>query len=302
MTESLDLLDDGPGVGGTTRAHQRASDRVAINALVGFASLTVVISAVLFYSGWVRARATYGYFGVDVSMLNFSVSDYIVRGVSTATPVLIGAGILSAVAIRIDARLQPRLLAKPRFASGLARVFSIVGWGLVIVGFYDALIIGWGGSDPLGPVVMVIGFIMVAYAWILRIRYRSQNAGRLVVILACLSVLAFFWAVTAYANYVGIRTAKDFQAGLLAAPSVTVYSSDILDLDGPGIASAEIEAPNAAYQFRYTGLRLLVSSGGQYFLLPDQWAPGAGPVFVLPVAPAGAGNLNIRVQFQISGS
>jgi hypothetical protein len=212
----LDLLDGGAaGVGGTTRAHQRAADRTTINALVGFASLAVVLSALLFYFGWVRARATYGYFGVDVSMLHFSVSDYILRNVTTVFPPLIAAGILGAVAILIDTRLQRALLAKPRFASRLARVLSAAGWALVIVGFIL-------GFYPLGPVVMLIGFIIVAYALILRKRNGSQNAGRIIVIVAGLLLLTFFWAVTVYANFIGVQTAKQLQSALPGAPNVTV--------------------------------------------------------------------------------
>lgn len=301
MTES-----DGPDdtrVGRTTHAHQRVPDHAATNALIGFASQTVVLSAVLFYFGWARTRATYGYFGVDVSVLNFSVSDYVLRSTSTAFPLLFAVGATSIAAILIDIRLQPVFIARPTYASVLMRALSTAGWGLVVAGFILALTItGPDGSNPLGPVVMLGGFVTIVYTLILRKRYGSQNEGRLVVILTGLLVLAFFWAVASYANFVGIRMAEELQAALPGAPNVTVYSSRNLWLDGPGVTSDELADKDAAYQFRYSGLRLLVSSGGQYLLLPDGWHPGAGSVIVLPVTSTGDNNLNIRVQFQTSSS
>ena len=301
MNESHEPQDGATEADRTRRTPQRVLDRTTTNALVGFASQTVVLTAVLFYFGWARVRATYAYFGVDVSVLNFSVSDYVLRSVSTAFPLLIALGALTVAAILIDARLQPMLLSKPTHVTVLIRVLSAAGWGLVVAGFALALVItGPGGSEPPGPTIMLAGFAIVVYALMLRNRYASQNEGRLVIILAGLLFLAFFWSVTAYANFVGIRIAEELQATLPGAPNVTVYSSSNLSLDGPGMTGAKIAAKDAAYQFRYSGLRLLVSSGGQYFLLPAKWRPGAGSVIVLPATPAGANNLNIRVQFQAS--
>ena len=36
-----------------------------------------------------------------------------------------------------------------------------------------------------------------------------------------------------------------------------------------------------AYRYRYSGLRLLIRSGGKYFLLPGNWTRDAGTVIVL---------------------
>jgi hypothetical protein len=41
--------------------------------------------------------------------------------------------------------------------------------------------------------------------------------------------------------------------------------------------------PDAAYRFRYTGLKLIVRAGGRWFLLPAGWTPGnRGAALLLP--------------------
>ena len=36
----------------------------------------------------------------------------------------------------------------------------------------------------------------------------------------------------------------------------------------------ELPGPDAAYRYRYSGLKLVVRSGGKWFLLPASWTPG----------------------------
>jgi hypothetical protein len=62
---------------------------------------------------------------------------------------------------------------------------------------------------------------------------------------------------------------------------VTVYSARRLQLAGPTIRETELRGPDAAYRFRYTGLKLVVRSGGKWFLLPSGWTPGNGGAALL---------------------
>jgi hypothetical protein len=263
--------------------------------LAGIASQTVILTAVLFYFGWARARATYSYFGVDVSVLNFSVSDYVLRSVNAAFPLLIAIGLLAVASILVHDQLRPRLAADTAAARRLVRILSVVGWVLAGIGFILALVItGAGGSAPPGPAIMLVGFAAIVCALFLRIRYVTQSGSQVIGVMAVLLILAFFWTVTAYADYVGVQAARQLQAGLPTAANVTVYSSRSLSFTGPGVTEST-ELPDSMYQFRYSGLRLLVSSGGQYFLLPVGWRQGAGSVLVLPARPWG---LATRVQFE----
>jgi hypothetical protein len=273
---------------GEMQASPRGLASVTSGLLAGIASQAAILTAVLVYFGWVRTNATYNYFGVDVSTLNFSVFDYVLRSVDAAFPMLIAFGLIGACAMVAHAQIQSRLDNEPDL---VRRVASRAGWAglaLVLAGFVLALTFtGPNGSDIWGPLILLAGFAATAYALGLRnSRTPSGGAGYLVVLVG-MALVAFLWAVTAYAGYIGVQKAEQVMTGLPRQADVTVYSTDSLLISGPGIFAARVGATQAEYHFRYDGLRLLVSSGGQYFLLPSRWRPGDGPVIVLPVTDPG---------------
>jgi hypothetical protein len=262
--------------------------------LAGLASQAVILTAVLFYFGWARAKATYGYFGIDISVLDFSAPDYVLRSVSTAFPLLVATGLAGLAAMIVHERLRPRLPGRAGTADRLARAATWAGGGLVAAGLALAVALtGPGGSDFPGPAVLLIGCALIVYGIAIRIRYGSRDESRFLVAMTMMAAVALLWTVTAYADYVGIQVAKQIRAGLPAAAEVTVYSAANLSISGPGISPSRINAPNAEYRFRYSGLRILISSGGHYFLVSRDWQPGKGAVIVLPAADSG----NIRVEF-----
>lgn len=281
-------------VAGPDAAGQPAN-RSSIGSLINFASQTAVITAILFYFGWARSRATYAYFGIDTSALNFSVSDYVLRSVDAMLPVLIAVGFLAAMALFGHNYLRPALSRDAAFAARLGAIVGAAGWLLAAVGLFLALaIVGTGGSAPPGPALMAAGFVIVVYSLLVSGRYGQRpGTSRLAMVAAALAILALFWAVGAYAEWVGVRVARQFQASLPTQPNVTIYSASALALGGPGVRETTLR-PGGTYHFRYTGLRLLVSSDGGYFLLPDRWHPGDGALIVLPVSSMG---LSIRVEF-----
>ena len=72
-------------------------------------------------------------------------------------------------------------------------------------------------------------------------------------------------------------------AAISRRPDVTVYSAKRLHLEGPTIRETELGGPDAAYRFRYTGLKLVVRSEGKWFLLPTGWTPSnRGAALLLP--------------------
>jgi hypothetical protein len=259
--------------------------------LAGLASQAVILTAVLFYFGWARAKATYGYFGVDISVLDFSASDYVLRSVSAAFPLLVAIGLAGLAAMIVHERLRPRLAGT---ADRLARAATRAGGALIAAGLTLAVALtGPGGSDFPGPAVLLIGCALIVYGIAIRIRYGSRDEFRFLVAMTMMAAVALLWTVTAYAFYVGIQVAQEIRAGLPAAAEVTVYSAADLSISGPGISPSRINVPDAEYRFRYSGLRVLISSGGHYFLVPRGWRPGQGTVIVLPAADSG----NIRVEF-----
>ena len=60
-------------------------DRPTESTVVSYAKalpLTVIITALLYYFGAARTQHVYEYFGVDASMLNYSVADYLIRSLA----------------------------------------------------------------------------------------------------------------------------------------------------------------------------------------------------------------------------
>lgn len=264
--------------------------------LAGVASQVAILTAVLFFFGWVRTNATYHYFGVDVSALSFSASDYVLRSVDAAFPTLIVIGLIGTCALAGHAWLRPRLDNEPDLVRRVVTWAGRGGVALVLAGFLLALALtGPNGSDIWGPLILLVGFASIAYALGVRnSRSPSEGTGYLVAVIG-MALVAFLWTVTAYASYIGVQKAEQAMAGLPRQADVIVYSTDSLPISGPGISASRVPVLHAEYHFRYDGLRLLVSSGGQYFLLPSRWRPGDGPVVVLPVTDPG-----ILVEFTVT--
>ncbi|MEU6782744.1 hypothetical protein ABZ912_26380 [Nonomuraea angiospora] len=55
--------------------------------------------------------------------------------------------------------------------------------------------------------------------------------------------------------------------------TVVVYARQRLNLEEPGIREVPLTDPKAEFQYKYTGLRLLIESNRQYFLVSVCW-PG----------------------------
>jgi hypothetical protein len=76
---------------------------------------------------------------------------------------------------------------------------------------------------------------------------------------------------------------------------VVAYSEKRLILQSPGVREVDCHDPDAAYRFRYDGLKLVLQAGNQYFLLPAAWTRTNGAAIVLPRAD------KIRLQFSPPG-
>ncbi|HET6708476.1 MAG TPA: hypothetical protein VFH84_26135, partial [Amycolatopsis sp.] len=94
--------------------------------------------------------------------------------------------------------------------------------------------------------------------------------------------VGLFWAVADYSASVGVGRALQIEAGLATPPEAVLYSAKSLNLTAPGVRETACRNPDAAYHYRYTGLKLILQSGGQYFLMPVQWRKADGTAVVLP--------------------
>jgi hypothetical protein len=96
--------------------------------------------------------------------------------------------------------------------------------------------------------------------------------------------IGFFWAVGSYAIGAGIDRAHEFEASLPSRSDVVAYSEKRLSLQAPGVREVICQYPDAAYRFRYDGLKLVQQSGNQYLLLPAGWTRAHGAAILIPAA------------------
>ena len=90
-------------------------------------------------------------------------------------------------------------------------------------------------------------------------------AWSLVVVLLFLSL---FWTVSHYAAVRGVDLAIEAEKEVPFQPSVTIYSAKRLFLEPP-VVETKLPDANAAYRYRYSGLKLLFRSEHNYFLRPS---------------------------------
>jgi hypothetical protein len=104
-----------------------------------------------------------------------------------------------------------------------------------------------------------------------------------------------YWAVTDYSAAVGTERADQLITALPSLPDAVVYSEKSLNLSLPGVHQRRCHDSDGAYAYRYDGLKLVLQSGGQLFLLPTQWNADTGSAVVLPRTDA------LRLEFTSPG-
>jgi hypothetical protein len=138
------------------------------------------------------------------------------------------------------------------------------------------------------PVTIGLGMSLVAYSMYVSRKLRGTgNEARLpatlISVLVVLVVLmSLFLGTAEYAQAPGRGKAEQLIGQLDRRPYVVLFSKERLHLDGRGVEETVLEGADASLRYRYGGLRLLVKSGGNYFLLPKGWTGADGMAIVLP--------------------
>ena len=252
-----------------------------------------VLTAVLYYFGYVREQALFAYFGVDLDSLDFTTTDYLVR--STGTLFVPLATLLVVV---IAAVAGHHLL---RYLIGRAdRRRQQIAWvvlGAIAIALLLLGAIGLYRRDHplLGPLVapaaLGTGVLLLEYA-VDTAKATDTMSAPLTTALAATSTLrrvtaaalilvAVFWATANIAQQRGIDAARAIELSLPTQPQAVVYSRTRLQITGQGVNLATLNATGAAFAFRYNGLRMLVHAGGRWFLLPVGWTHENGATVVL---------------------
>jgi hypothetical protein len=250
---------------------------------------TTLITVLLFYFGWAQTNAVFLRFGIDQSALGLTVQDYLLRSVnSTVRPL----AVLMLVAV---AGLSVHLWLASRPAAHRWWVAAAAAGGLLLLAGLSGL---WGmvryrTDFPVIPLSLGAGLGLLAYGGHLRAQDPRRQppavappkallAARRSVVAVFMTVM-LFWTVAVYAEARGARQAGLIAATLYRRPDVTVYSAQRLHLGGPAVREVELAGPEGAYRFRTSGLKLVIRSGGKWFLLPAGWTPDRpGAAILLP--------------------
>lgn len=268
-----------------------------ITRVVAPASL---LTAILYYFGYIRERALFGYFGIDLESLRFSTTDYLVRSVGTifvpiGTVLLFGFFALAGHHLLIP--VLTRAADKWRNAAwaGIA-IISIVLLGVGVNGleqFMDLDLLPLVSPIALGAGAFLFEYAVYTAAIYMPLSEQQQdvlsttkNLRR--VLIVALMLVSAFWATATIAQQRGNAVAQAIGASLPVQPEAIVYSLQRLQITGPGVKVTRLSGTGAAFVYRYDGLRPLVHSGGHWFLLPAGWTHTNGAtVIILPDTTSG---------------
>lgn len=303
-----------PAVSGTVRrtglrrpapvdgaARTKAGASQAGKVIASVAANLALSSALLYFFGLVYTQKFFGYFRVHYTVLDQTSDEILARGAfGLHLPIGAAAGIgLGSFAV---VRLA-RILLPDRIRARLARFgppfATIAGPALVGVTVPEVL-----GVDPFGfhaglpGLAFAVGMVLAVVGW--RRLTPGEHAPAFLVAewITTYLLVAFglFWAVSDYSAQVGVREAFATAARISAMPAVTVYSERGLSLEADGVRQVVCGQPEAVYRYRYTGLKLLLQSGGQYVFVTARWRTSDGVSFVVPRSAA------LRLEFAPPGT
>lgn len=274
---------------------------------------STLLTALLFYFGLVYAIGFFRYFGVNFTVLNLPFQDYLILSVGGSLIPLIyvtAAALLALWLYQLPLKAlsagSRRIVLRVLMPSAAIAGVVLVSLAMINATFQIAVFPAtWWEARGLS---LSIGVLLLAYAARLR---RMLTAGRRpgqvlrrvpeAVVVAkwgtvfILVSVGLFWAVGSYATGAGEWHAHSLEAELPYSPDVLVYSEKGQGLQGPGVREVTCQNPNAAYRFRYDGLKLVPQSGNQYLFLPAGWTRAHGAAILIPRSDA------IRLEFSQPG-
>jgi hypothetical protein len=267
--------------------------------------------AILIYMGWAYDEALYGYFHLTTLDLSLGPLEYALRSLNLFSPDIVIVAVLLIAVLSIRPWGGPgvviaaiarapvigacrRLLSASSASRGAADRPSVVlseptareyqaglwtdrttrtllaGAGAVLI--IIALALYWSATHIRISTFLVLALLgagPLLLTWPTRTRHGGRGPYAFAIVIAAICVL---WAASVYAEQQGTQTAERIVRDLPTHTAVVVYSTQQLDLSGPGISVQHLP-PGSPYHYRYTGLRLLIIQSGTYYLLPVNWNP-----------------------------
>jgi len=316
-----------------------ADDRSPGNRLEQWVSIgativapVTVVSAVLFYFGYVSSTSEFTYFGVDVDTIGLSTQDYIMRSPQTLlVPLLVfllaSAGFL-ALHIAVQGRIavavtQPADEADPADPDAdsarrverirqMAQRSRLLGLAILTVGvillFTYSYVRDWALYGLVTPLLIGLGAAIIAYvSRVLGLLRRAEKpntaqaahadgvllARRIAGVLIYVVLAAsIFWATATVAQWSG-RGLAMYDAGHFGdLPSVILDTKERLFLRDPGIEETLLP-PSEGQTFHYRYRGLrLLIEGQDRMFLVPDQWSASDSTLIVPL------DGSVRVQFQ----
>lgn len=278
-----------------------------------------ILSALLFYFGYVSSRAQYEYFGIDVDTIGLGTQDYIMRSpqpllVPLLLLTLLGAGGLLSHAMirrRITSTRLPLHRIRRLVSAGKATGAVVLAAAIALL-FAYGLVREWTAYSLVTPLLVIVGGGLVVYGWRLSDLVGEartdgpatttsahadpgatlRRAGRFMIYV--LIVTAVFWVTATVAQWSGRGQARETAVHLDRLPRVILDTKERLYLRSPVVEESRLpDAEDQTFRYRYRRLRLLVIGGDRMFLVPEVWSAG-NSTLIVPID----GSVRIQFQFQ----
>jgi hypothetical protein len=272
-------------------ADQRSQAERWISFAAGIVTPVTLITALLFYFGYVSARAQYQYFGIDVDTIGLSTQDYVMRSPQPLLVPLLVLTLLAVAGLLLHNAIEPRA---GLVAVRQAQIAAIAVLALGILGLFLYPVLG-GLAYYAVVVPVVIGLAAAVLAYLSYLTTKLQDVRpqlALIALLAVVTTTCAFWATATTAQYSGRGLARSDAAHLDRFPVVILDTKERLHLRSPGVEETALR-PGAGqtFNYRYRGLRLLIVGENRLFLVPQHWN-ASDTTLVVPL------DDSIRVQFQ----
>lgn len=260
---------------------------------------STVVTAFLYFFGWVRTGAFYHYFGLDGSVLRLSTQDYLLRSPELALRplvlMLLVTALLWAARRRLGVWLHSTL--SQRRASVVEVIVRVTAAALIAVGV-AGLFAPDRALPPIASALLLGGGAVTGAVGPVGTPHSGAGRGPSRISVTRLSLiatalLAAFWAESVYARQAGERFAEYTARTPSSRPAAVVYSKDQLQIFGPGVQVVRLGGTAPAYRFRYAGLRLLIFANARWILVPEGWTRSNGAIII--VLPDSS---TLRVDFQ----
>ena len=271
-----------------------------LSTIAGIVAPTTVVTALLYYYGYVATYARFGYFGVDLATLRLPTQELVLRSVAVLY-VPCAVILILGIAYLLARNRTRTALASPSLWPRLRRI----GWGALLLGGIALLraVVGIVVPDvaekefpATTPITLGVGVLALLYGRHLLTRTAARQGdgvpeSAVVLLGAGVVVLSLFWAANTFAAAYGRGQAEVDSERLSSRPAVTLDTKERLYLNAACAEETLLPADSEqTFRYRHRGLRLLTVGSDRLFLVPDRWSDGCD-VLVVP------DDDSVRIQF-----